>query len=153
MKAEARKSAPFRMVVVSNLKLLLNIIHFVIDSYVLNRFQFETIGNDLGASFTNIVRKKGRILKRADAKGEEKLQDEINWIHLFSKTSFSKYLPKIYNSATEKGNTFYEMKYYNYPNLRKIIMHEMNAQFFIKNRILYLLYILRILLFLMQRNG
>jgi hypothetical protein len=111
-------------------------------SYVLDKLHSYRIQNDMGASFTQIARQKNRIIKRADSKGEKKLIDEINWILSFEKTHFGKYLPQIYSHSTEPGNVFYEMKYYSYPNLRKIIIEDMNTTRFLKKRWAILLNIL-----------
>ena len=113
------------------------------DNYFLNELIKDEMHNDLGASFTHFERKGKKIMKIADKMGENKLIDEINWYRLFENTKFSKHLPKIYNYSTKKGNVFLEMKYYNYPNLRKVIFGDMNARFFLKKRFSYLLDVLK----------
>jgi hypothetical protein len=121
------------------LRLFLNVIHYVTESYLINKLNVDSVANDLGASFTAIQRKRGRLVKRADAAGEAKLRDEIEWILRFRDTELARYLPQIYNFSLEPGNVFYEMRYYDFPNLRRIILSEMNARFFVRLRLLHLL--------------
>ncbi len=111
--------------------------HFL-DAYFLDDLIEQKIHNDLGASFTYTHRKGSRITKAAKPKGEAKLRDEINWYLLLQQREFSKYLPQIYRYSLKKGAVFLEMKYYTYPNLRKIIFNDMNARFFIKMRLKHL---------------
>jgi len=106
----------------------------VLETYILDKFESSEIQNDLGASFTDLKRDRRRIVKRAQERGEQKLVDEILWYRRFERSALKPHLPKIYDSSVEPGNVFYEMKYYNRPNLRKIIVDEMNARFFIKLR-------------------
>lgn len=104
-------------------------------SYISNRINSESIHNDLGASFTQLKRDGERIIKRAEKKGEEKLRNEIKWTLRLQSTRFGKrYLPKIYRYSLEPGNVYYEMKYYSFPNLRKIIFEDMNTTYFLKLR-------------------
>lgn len=105
------------------------------DSYVADKLFYHTrMQNDLGASFTNIERKKNHIIKRAEPRGEEKLIQEIEWILKLSRTHFKNFLPKIYNYSLKKGDVFYEMKYYSCPNLRKVIIEDMNPTATLKTR-------------------
>jgi hypothetical protein len=120
-------------------KLSRNISNTVFDNYILSKLDIDNIHNDLGASFTSIVREKKYITKKANDRGEAKLIDEINWYLLFRKSGLSPYLPKINNYSTEPGNVFYKMRYYNFPNLRKLIIDEGNAPFVIKRRFKFLL--------------
>jgi len=106
----------------------------VFDNYLLNRLQGDGIHNDLGASFTHLVRYKDRIRKTAAPRGEEKLIQEMDWYLRFHDSKFAKYIPKVLDYSREPGNVFYEMKYYNFPNLRKIIIDDMNAIFFLRRR-------------------
>jgi len=129
--------------IIDNIKLTLNIVHYYLDAYVLNSFQKESIHNDLGASFTSITRTKGKIRKAAHDSGEAKLRDEISWMLLFKGSSFERFFPKIHEYSLEPGNVHYTMQYYNYPNLRRIILSESNAPFFIRLRLHYLLDVLR----------
>lgn len=104
-------------------------------SYVSNRLSNTGIHNDLGASFTHIQRMGDKIIKRAETRGEDKLRDEIKWILKLQHSAFGKkYLPKIHRYSLEPGNVYYEMKYYSYPNLRKIIFEDMNTTYFLKLR-------------------
>ncbi len=98
----------------------------------------DEIHNDLGASFTKIERKGKKIVKKAYYKGEEKLRDEIKWYLMLKDSPFSKLLPEIYKYSLEKGNVFVEMKYYNYPNMRKIILDNLNEKFYLEKRWEYL---------------
>jgi hypothetical protein len=127
----------------SHTKLVFNILRYALDYFLVNRVRTDSISNDLGASFTKLTRERDRIRKVALPQGEEKLRDEIEWIMRFRDTPFARYLPKIYDSSVEKGRVFYEMKYYNYPNLRKIILDESNASYFVRYRLLALLELLR----------
>lgn len=137
-----RRRESFRINGYRGLKSFQSMGQSVFKSYVLDKLQSYRIQNDMGASFTQIARNRNRITKRADAKGEKKLVDEINWILSFKGTHFGKYLPQIYNYSTEPGNVFYEMKYYSFPNLRKIIIEDMNTTRFLKQRWSILLNIL-----------
>ena len=103
-------------------------------SYIVNRYSKNKIQNDMGASFTRIKRQKDRIIKKADKEGEEKLKNEIEWILAFRKGNLGKYLPVIYDYSLERGNVYYQMKYYPYPNLRKIIIEDLNTRFLIEDR-------------------
>lgn len=138
--------------VINNLKLFLNMVHYFLDYYVINSFRFNEIQNDLGASFTTIARHKDRLIKRADAAGEAKLTDEILWLKRFQNTGLADNLPMIHNFSVEPGSVFYEMKYYNYPNLRRIILSQMNASFFIRMRLRYLLEILHTFLWIPENS-
>lgn len=129
--------------VISKIKLVMNMIHYCLDYYVINSFRYNEIQNDLGASFTTITRRGNRLTKRADSAGEAKLIDEILWLKRFADSGISANLPLIHNYSLEPGSVFYEMHYYNYPNLRRIILSQMNAPFFIRMRLRYLLEILR----------
>ncbi len=116
------------------IQLTFSILENVLNNYILSRFDKGIIHNDLGASFTNIQRKKKTIIKRAQKEGEEKLIDEINWYLKWQNTPLRYWLPKVVDYSLTRGNIFYEMKYYHYPNLRKIIMYRGNANFVVKTR-------------------
>ncbi|MFP4362721.1 MAG: hypothetical protein ACLFR1_02500 [Spirochaetia bacterium] len=131
---ENKKKRNFARSGIRLFKLGRNILNTVFDDYFLNRFENTQIHNDLGASFTNLKRVKNRIRKEAHDRGEAKLIDEINWYLQFQNTPLKKHIPKVYDYSIEKGNVFYEMKYYNYANLRKVIINDMNAQFFLNIR-------------------
>jgi len=111
-------------------------------SYVHDRLRRKTIQNDMGASFTNLVREKDKIIKRAEIKGEDKLKDEIEWNLRFKNTYFGKFLPKIYDYSLTSGDVFYKMKYYAYPNLRKIIIEDLNTSYFMQKRWRFILKVL-----------
>ena len=120
------------------LRLFLNMLHYMTENYLINRLIVDRVNNDLGASFTAISRKNNRIVKRARAEGEAKLRDEIEWILRFKGTRLERYLPKIYSYSLEPGDVHYEMRYYDYPNLRRIVDVEINARFFVRLRLLHL---------------
>lgn len=121
-------------IIVARTKALPGIVKSVINSYVVDRLRNEKIQNDMGASFTKLERRRDRIIKRAENKGEKKLREEIEWNLLFRRKSFGKYLPTIYDYSLEPGNVYYEMKYYTFPNLRKIIVEDMNTFSFLEVR-------------------
>lgn len=105
------------------------------NSYVKNRLVPSEIHNDPGSGFTQLTRDGDKIIKKADEKGEEKLIDEIKWIKKLESTRFGrKYLPQIIDFSLIPGNVYYEMKYYSYPNFRKIIFDDMNTTYFLKLR-------------------
>ena len=106
----------------------------VFHNYLFSLLDGYVIQNDLGASFTTIQRKKNTIIKKASLEGQNKLINEINWYLKFQNSKIKKWLPKIISYSLEKGNVYYQMKYYNYPNLRKIIMYNGNAFFVLKMR-------------------
>lgn len=124
------------------LRLVLNILHYTAENYLVNKLNSDRVNNDLGASFTQIQRRKGSIVKRADAAGEAKLRDEIEWIVRFRGTPLERYLPTVYSYSLEPGNVYYEMRYYDFPNLRRIVLSGMNARFFIRLRLLHLIELL-----------
>ncbi|HUW69067.1 MAG TPA: hypothetical protein VMX33_02435 [bacterium] len=138
--------------VINNIKLFLNMVHYFLDYYVINSFRFNEIQNDLGASFTTITRHNNTLIKRADAAGEAKLIDEILWIKRFENTGLAGNLPTIHRFSVEPGSVFYEMRYYNYPNLRRIILSQMNASFFIRMRLRYLLEIMHTFLWIPENS-
>lgn len=138
--------------VISNIKLILNMIHYFLDYYVINSFRFTEIQNDLGASFTTIIRRKDKLIKRADSAGESKLVDEILWLKRFERSGLADNLPTIHRFSLQPGSVFYEMRYYNYPNLRRIILSQMNAPFFIRMRIRYLLEIMHTFLWIPENS-
>jgi hypothetical protein len=138
--------------VINNIKLFLNMVHYFLDYYVLNSFRFNEIQNDLGASFTTITRHNDTLIKRADAAGESKLIDEILWIKRFENTGLAGNLPTVHRFSVEPGSVFYEMRYYNYPNLRRIILSQMNAPFFIRMRLRYLLEIMHTFLWIPENS-
>lgn len=138
--------------VISKIKLFLNMVHYFLDYYVINSFRSTEIQNDLGASFTTIVRRKDKLIKRADSAGEAKLVDEIQWLKHFENTGLANNLPSVYRFSIEPGSVFYEMRYYNYPNLRRIILSQMNAPFFIRMRLRYLLEILHTFLWVSENS-
>jgi hypothetical protein len=111
-----------------------NIVGRVVDLYILNRLKRNEIHNDPGASFTRIERDRNRIRKTALPAGEEKLRHEIEWMVRFASSPFRHHLPKVYEYGTQPGNVFYEMKYYDYANLRTVIALDMNADFFLRTR-------------------
>lgn len=119
---------------VESIQLSANILSNFFNNYILSRIDRYGIHNDLGASFTSILRNKNTITKKANNEGEEKLKDEINWYLQFKNSRIKKWLPKILKYSLKKNNVFYKMKYYNYPNLRKIIMYNGNAFFVLKLR-------------------
>lgn len=113
-------------------------------SYILNLFKIYEIHNDLGASSTSLQRKRTKIIKRAiSPEAEEKLRDEIVWIQQFAKNKAKEYLPTILDYSMESGNTYYVMRYYNMPNLRKVILNNMSTFYFLKKRVDFLLDIQR----------
>ena len=123
-------------------KLNKNITSIFLKSYFLNKFRKDTTLNDLGASFTTIKRVGKRIVKRADLKGEAKLKKEIEWNLKFKKKTLGRYLPQIYRFSIKKKDTFFEMKYYDFPSLRKIIIDQLSISFFDKMRWCHLFKIL-----------
>jgi len=138
--------------VISSIKLFLNMVHYFLDYYVINSFRFNEIQNDLGASFTTITRHNNKLIKKADSAGGAKLIDEILWLKRFEKTGLKDNLPKIHRFSIEAGSVFYEMHYYNYPNLRRIVLSQMNAPFFIRMRLRYLLEILHTFLWVPENS-
>ena len=130
-----KKRKTFRVNGPRGLRFLQNLGNNAWKSYIENRMLTSSIHNDPGASFTQLKREGDKIIKFAEEKGEEKLKDEINWILKLQSTRFGKrYLPQIFNYSFEPGNVFYEMKYYSFPNLRKIIMDDMSSTYFLKKR-------------------
>lgn len=121
-------------------RFLINMLINDFQSYVLNLFHATEIHNDLGASPTSIKRLRMRIVKRAlTPDAEKKLRSEIAWILRFSQTSMKFYLPTILDYKTDENDTYYTMRYYNMPNLRKIILENMSTSYFIEKRIEFLL--------------
>lgn len=127
-------------------------VHYFLDYYVINSFRFNEIQNDLGASFTTISRHNDKLVKKADAAGEEKLKEEILWLKRFENSGLAANLPTIHRYSLEPGSVFYEMRYYNYPNLRRIILSQMNASFFIRMRLRYLLEIMHTFLWVPENS-
>lgn len=138
--------------VINSIKLFLNMVHYFLDYYVINSFRFNEIQNNLGASFTTIKRQNDKLIKRADTAGEAKLIEEILWLKQFENTGLADNLPTIHRYSTEPGSVFYEMRYYNYPNLRRIILSQMNASFFIRMRLRYLLEIMHTFLWVPENS-
>ncbi len=120
--------------VIDMFRLGVNISTQVTDYYLLKKLQDAVIHNDRGASFTDLTRNKGSITKRAQGKGESKLIDEMEWYLEYRDTRLGAHFPDILEHSTAPGNVFYRMRYYNYPNLRTVIMSDMNAFFFLKLR-------------------
>lgn len=127
VKSITKKTAAF-------IKFNRDMVNSFFDNYILNDLITEDIQNDLGASFTTFKREGGKIIKLAKTRGEQKLINEINWYLLFGDKEFSRYLPEIIDYSTEKGDVYLEMKYYKYPNMRKMILDDMNSLSFIKKR-------------------
>lgn len=138
--------------IINSIKLLLNMVHYFLDYYVINSFRFNEIQNDLGASFTTITRQNDKLIKRADAAGEAKLIEEILWLKRFENSGLADNLPTIHRYSVQPGSVFYEMRYYNYPNLRRIILAQMNAPFFIRMRLRYLLEIMHTFLWVPENS-
>lgn len=120
--------------IVKNIRLFNGILSNFFNNYILAYIDRYTIHNDLGASFTSIVRDRKTIVKKATPDGEDKLADEINWYIKLKNSKIRKWFPKIVDYSVKKGDVYYRMKYYNYPNLRKIIMYNGNAFFVLKLR-------------------
>ena len=135
----SKKASRARLKAIELAKLGRDMYRHFFDVYFLHRLAGGRIRNDLGASFTSAHREGGRMIKTANPKGESKLRDEIGWYLAFGKTPLSSHLPKIYSYSLKRGNVFLEMKYYAYPNLRKIIFNNMNAKFFIRLRLKHIL--------------
>ena len=143
VKYPALSGLAFRDKIVSILMLVKNIISKTIDFYFLDNFLQEKMLNDTGASFTQIIRKDNKIIKKAKEEGEQKLRDEINWYLFFKNSKFSKHLPKIYSYSTKPGNTYLTMKYYNYPNFRRIIISDINSLNKLKKRWKFMMLVLK----------
>ena len=130
----------FGQTVKKTYRFLMNMMINAFQSYVINLFHTTEIHNDLGASPPSIRRLRMRIVKRAlTPEAEKKLKNEIAWILRFSQTSMKFYLPTILDYKTEENNTYYTMRYYNMPNLRKIILENMSTSYFLEKRIEFLL--------------
>jgi hypothetical protein len=131
-----------RKEIIGYLKFVSDISNRFFHSYILNEFEEENLNNDPGASFTSIKRVGRTIIKKANPEGEKKLADEIQWYLMFKDSPLKKYLPKIYDYSLKKGNVYMIMKYYSYPSLRKIILDNMNARFFLNWRWKHIFYLL-----------
>ncbi|NTV23116.1 MAG: hypothetical protein HGA85_01930 [Nanoarchaeota archaeon] len=105
-----------------------------VDAYFLDELITDKIHNDLGASFTDFKRQGKYIIKKARKEGEDKLVDEIRWYLKFRDTPLSKYLPEIDSYSIKPGKVFVKMKYYTYPNLRKVTLNNLNPGFILKRR-------------------
>ncbi|MCX7024397.1 MAG: hypothetical protein NT080_07240 [Spirochaetes bacterium] len=134
-------------------RLGVNIATQVTDYYLIKKLQDAVIHNDRGASFTDLKRSKGTIEKRAQGRGEAKLVDEMEWYLTYRNTPTGSHFPDIVEHSTEPGNVFYRMRYYNYPNLRTVIMSDMNAFFFLKLRWKKMLGLIREELFTESRSA
>jgi len=128
------KSTPYTNWIRGVFSKVKNVSSSAFQSYIVDRYSTNKIQNDMGASFTSIKRQRDRIIKHAAKKGEEKLKNEIEWILAFRGKNFGKHLPLIYDYSLDDGNIYYEMKYYPYPNLRKIIIEDLNTRFVIEDR-------------------
>tara|TARA_Y100001970_G_scaffold294299_1_gene450066 strand:+ start:21308 stop:23062 length:1755 start_codon:yes stop_codon:yes gene_type:complete len=81
----------------------------------------STINSSLilkGGSYAGI--KKISLVRKETIKWKQKLDDEMHWIENLPK-DLSPYFPKILNKGESKNATYYDMPYFAYPSIRKLI--------------------------------
>ena len=79
----------------------------------------------IGGSFAKLKIMK-IVRKEVDSQGLEKLNNEIQWLTQLP-LDLKKYFPEIIRYEVNENNAFYEMKYYEFPNLRDIIYKQENS--------------------------